>query len=69
MRINVPAMHTHMVQMADRASSDELRLSLLSGEAEVLGMQLKKHYPLRFRMPCIVLIFSWVGCEVEVEWP
>lgn len=62
-------MHTFMVSEEDRASSDELQLSLLSGEAEVMGMQLKKHYPLKFRMPCIVLIFSWHGCEVEMQWP
>lgn len=55
-------MHTYMVSEEDSASSEELKLSLLSGEAEVLGMELKKHYPLKFRMPCIVLIFTWKGC-------
>jgi hypothetical protein len=32
-------------------------------------MEMKKFYPLRFRMPCIILIFTWEGCEVKVEWP
>lgn len=36
-------------------------MSLLSGEAEIAGMELKRHYPLRFTMPCIILIFSWEG--------
>lgn len=30
---------------------------------------MKRHYPLRFKMPCIVLVFTWEGCEIKVEWP
>jgi hypothetical protein len=58
-----------MIQEVDSATIDQLKLSLISGEAEILGMQLKKYYPLKFNMPCIVLIFTWEGCEIEAEWP
>ena len=34
-----------------------------------MGMEIKKFYPLKFKMPCIILAFSWDGCEIEVEWP
>lgn len=58
-----------MIQEADSASTDELKLSLLSGDAEILGMAIKKNYTLKFKMPCILLIFSWEGCELKAEWP
>ena len=69
MQLSVPALHTYMIKEDDYASTEEVKVSLLSGEAEVLGMEMKKHYPLRFKMPCIILVFSWEGCELRVEWP
>jgi hypothetical protein len=58
-----------MIKEDDYSSSDEVKISLISGEAEFLGMEFKRYYPLKFKMPCIILIFTWEGCEIKVEWP
>ena len=58
-----------MIKEDDQTSTDEVKISLISGEAEITGMELKKHYPLKYSMPCIILVFSWEGAELQVEWP
>ena len=58
----IEACHTYMVKEDDHTSTDEVKISLIAGEAEIFGMEIKKYYPLKFKMPCIILIFTWVGC-------
>lgn len=68
MVLAIGALHTYMIKEDDNSSTEEVKVSLLSGEGEILGMEMKKHYPLRFKMPCVILVFTWEGCEIRVEW-
>lgn len=56
----IPPFHTLLIEEYIEIC-EKIKISLIMGSAEIYGMELKKHYPHYYSIPCSIPVYTWEG--------